>query len=237
MLASADAPSRAALRNLFVDCLCERDELDDYLSKSSRTKVKSNLNSPALEDYESVLLSHPGSVSEPPTVSQVSSGDESCVTSISDNVFELLCILLKTFGNDDWGWSQISHHYFPSISSQALRSAYHARLTSQQPLDHELEPKRWESSEDFIVISAFEQFGCTRRTLHEAFLQLGESRSLDEIKLRLDFIVFGETGSKRTKKAKNQSTSISTCPLPAPSREWWDIDDSLLQQSIIRHSG
>ena len=170
------------IRSLIIDFLCERDELDHYLSKRRRTKIYSSLNHELLDKFEE----HLAESDEALQIDRASCNQQAIELSdllFGDNFKNLIDLYLKTFGSDEWGWKQIQKTFFPSVDLLSLRFAY-SRSLVRAP-SNVIPPKRWEMDEDFILIEELEKHGPSRRGLHGIHTRLEEQRSLDEIKQRV----------------------------------------------------
>jgi hypothetical protein len=204
-------------KDLWIDCLCDRDEMDDFLSRKAEKPALSNFNHEILDEYAFYL--YPESAPIGRQTVEDTQLDESPVPA---SCGELVQMYLHTFGNDDRGWTEIQRNFFPSLDVTTLRRSF-GNLTSRETKDVDFRaPVRWSSNEDFIIVEEIEKHGITLKALHEVYKALGEGRSLDEIKSRVRVIYEGL--APREKKRKNRRVVKKSGPD-------WDLDDSLLQRN------
>ena len=221
---------------LFAESLCYRDELDAYLTRSGNSGVRSILNTDALDNYQDVFeyLRNPSLSSYTDVVEE----DEAMEPRLSVNARKLVTLALRTFGSTG-GWDRIQAVYFPALPVQTLRQLYYEGAS--QAMDHEPAPcpKRWTVEEDYALVTAIETFGRGRHGVHEIFMSLSGTRSVDEIDSRISTIYAKPAKSKRKKRAfeSKEPKSISTCPctpedvlfMNTESSSDWSIDDNLLE--------
>jgi hypothetical protein len=224
-------PSEAtALQGLIIDCLCERDELDSFLSRNVSAGTRSSLNHECLDNHETILNSSESLKRSDSSLAE-RLDDEGCFPQLPASILPLLEVHLRTFGNSDWGWKQLQKHFFPAIEVKDLRARY-AQVTAERTPNDVLfnKPERWSTEEDYIIVDNFGKNGVSIQTVHDIFVSLGEKRSFDEIRERL-LLILTEMDSARTNDAlKTHSVSepLQTSTENEPSSEEWEIDDSLL---------
>ena len=204
------------LCDLFIECLCFRDELDDYISVTKGTPTKSILNTSALDKYEEVfnyLRAEPKAKMRAELTMSLSE-----MSSLSENAVDLITLNLRTFGSED-GWDRIHHLLFPSTQSERLRQLYFDAL-SKFPASESGTPKIWTKTEDIALVEALDKYGRGKQGLHEAFMSLHEERSLDEIRSRISTIY----SRPKRKKPKNPVENASVL-----DEDEWSVDDNLLE--------
>lgn len=227
----------ADLKTLLVECLCERDEFDQYLRNAYGENSVSSLNCPGLLDYDNVLRSE-ASAKPSDSDSSAQSIDHHAFQPFSSNIITLINLGLKSFGKDTWGWAQVQKHYFPSIPIDQLRATYVRSIhTGGAEELKSVKLEQWCPEDDFRLVSEMDKHGTSYIGLHSAYLALNERVPLDEIKARLRTLLEGQGGNwrkKRTRKAKSlpigaeeKDTELPLSAIPDDGDDW-AIDDSLL---------
>ena len=220
------------LVDLVSECLCHRDELDNYLADSSGKSAKSILNCSGLDNYEQLFDFVRRTKGKGTDAASGTALDGGPVV-ISYNAAEVIRNGLRTFGSDQEGWSSFVRSYLKYCDVGEVRQAYFA-FTGRG--DNEFKTafpaKRWESDEDFHLVAAAEKFGLSLRGIHEAFLLLGGRRSMDEIRARLAVVFPGPPKRKRRKKEAIKAGEVEVrCDEGHVSSDW-SIDDGLLELKL-----
>ena len=217
-----DAPTNSHFLNHFCEALCERDELDNYLSTLSGRNMKSILHCKALDDYESLFAflqsSNPNCESSESL--ECIGNPERLVLGRVDH--DLINSSLRTFGSSEWGWNRIHQMYFPTWDAGLLRSEFE-RGRWEYPEARRDIPKRWTVDEDFCVAYGIHRHGPGLGAVQDIFTSLHESRSVDEIVARVEAL----RPKKKRKRLTKPEVTEATTRCPSPSDEW-DVDDSLL---------
>ena len=209
----------SGLKDVWVDALCERDEMDEFMSRNAGKPIKSGFNHEILDDYEFYL--YPETAIPARTLPE--SLEDPDTPFLPKSFRDLVDLYLREFGSDEWGWSQLQRNFFPSVDVSTLRQHY-ARLKADiDETETVIMPARWTVEEDYIVTTAIERHGFSIQALDEIYISLGESRSVDDIKMRLctiyeDLAPAGRRKEKRRVRKKSIERDLE-----------WELDDSLLQ--------
>lgn len=231
------------LKRVFIQCLCDRDEFDQYLRTSYGENCLSSFNCPGLIDYHDVLRDDTHSVTFETYVPH-STENELGFKPFSSNIIKLINLGLNTFGRDPWGWAQIQKHYFPSLQVEQLRAKYIRSISfAGCPELETLKIKQWCPEDDFRLVSEIEKHGLSYVGLHRAFLALDERIPIGELKTRLRTLLEEQNENKRkkrTRRAKCNSVSASAVQPELPAigipddGDVWAIDDSLLPSGNLQ---
>ena len=187
-----------SLRDIFIDCLCERDEVDEFLSKHFGKKVSSGLHHEVLDRYVA-SLDGPEDLDLKSESDCSEASDEAFAGLSGDNFKNLIEFYISMFGSDELGWQQIQQNLFPAVKLNKLRSAY-ARVVNDSGTTVE-PPSLWPIDEDIILVEEFEKHGPSRKAIHEIYMRLEGRRCVDEIRTRLRTCLEEvETVGKRRKR-------------------------------------
>jgi hypothetical protein len=225
------------LKGVFIQCLCERDEFDQYLRTSYGENCLSSFNCPGLIDYHDVLrndVNMGSSETNAPLVDE----NELGFKPFSSNLIKLINLGLKTFGRDPWGWAQIQKHYFPALPVEQLRANYVRSISfAGGPELETLKIKQWCPEHDFRLVSEIEKHGLSYVGLHRAFLALDERIPIEELKTRLRTLLEEQNENTRKKRSRKAKSAVQPV-LPAigipDDGDVWAIDDSLLPSGKLQ---
>lgn len=209
---------------LFTECLCYRDELDNYLTHSRGSKTKSIMNCRGLDEYQ-LLFEYVRSLDDVATDS-FEGYENSGPILLSENAVEVIRNGLRTFGSDSEGWSSFQKTYFPKSEIMELRKAY-CEINSCSSESEAAVPRRWTSDEDFHLVYSMEKYGLTFRGIHETYLELWETRSVDEIRSRV--ISLRGTVYDRSRRPVRKNRIIKEEKGEDDQESEWSVDDSLLE--------
>lgn len=221
-VSEADGPEsasvRSGLKEVWVDALCERDEMDEFMSRNAGKPLKSGFHHEILDDYEFYLYPE-----TPIPARSLSKRLEEPELFFPKSFRDLVDLYLREFGSDEWGWSQLQRNFFPSVNISTLRLHYARFTADSEGTETVMMPTRWTVEEDYIVTTAIERHGFSIQALDEIYISLDESRSLDDIKTRLctiyeDLAPTGKRKEKRRVRKKSIERDLE-----------WELDDSLLQ--------
>ena len=209
---------------LFTECLCYRDELDNYLTHSRGSTTKSIMNCRGLDEYQ-LLFQYVTSLCDVSTDS-LAVCENSGPILLSANAVEVIRNGLRTFGSDSEGWSSFQKTYFPKSEIMELRKAY-CEITRCSGQSEAAVPRRWTSDEDFHLVYSMEKYGLTFRGVHETYLELWETRSVDEIRSRV--ISLRGTVYDRSRMLNRKKFVIKEEKGEDNQESEWSVDDSLLE--------
>ena len=204
---------------LFTECLCYRDELDEYLSNFQGKSVKCIMNCRGLDNYTQLYENLNSGCSRSVPFGLTLRTPQALV--LSPSALEVIREGLRTFGSNDEGWSNLQRTFFPGTEPLALRQVFLASSSSRS------DGQRWTWDEDFELVSQLERFGFSFRCIHETYLRLSETRSVDEIQTRLLTLRESPYRRKRPKVKKQDDFKVE---LDAPSP--WSVDDTLLELNV-----